>query len=511
MVLLKNSRACEFGDFQTPDVLARRVLQVIKQLAIHPESILEPTCGHGSFLLAAIEAFPSAQHCVGVEINKTYLEELQQRLIANGNLSAQTLHADFFQTDWSAILSKLPEPILVIGNPPWVTNATLGGIQSSNLPKKSNFQGLNGLDALTGKSNFDISEWMLLQHLEWFKQRTGMMAMLCKASVARKVLVYAWKHRYPTQSARIYKIDTMKYFKAAVDACLFVVEFGQQTFLGECLVYNDLLDAQVSQAIGYRNGAMIANVAAYDRWQHLYGIDENYTWRSGIKHDCAKVMELEKTNDGYRNGNGITIALEDLYIYPLFKSSDISNNRITTCRKYLLVTQHLVGEDTAHIEHNAPTTWQYLQDNADAFAKRGSSIYRNRPPFSIFGVGHYTFTPWKVAISGFYKKVVFTAIRSIDDRPAVFDDTVYFLSCWSQNEAVFLTEILNSSIATEFLSSMIFWNDKRPITIDLLKRLDIAALARELGRENDYVAYVQQISEKRTKTQTRCVKISTSC
>ncbi len=511
MVLLKNSRACEFGDFQTPDELAHRSLQVIKQLTIEPVSILEPTCGHGSFLLAAIDAFPTVQHCVGVEINKPYLEKLQQQLIASRkNQFVQTLHADFFQMDWSEILSKFPEPILVIGNPPWVTNAMLGGLQSSNLPEKSNFQRLNGLDALTGKSNFDISEWMLLQHLEWFKQRTGMMAMLCKASVARKVLVYAWKHGYPAQSAQIYKIDAMKYFKAAVDACLFVMEFGQQTFSKDCLVYDDLSDAQASHMIGYRNGVIIANVAAYDRWQHLHGTDEKYTWRSGIKHDCAKVMELEKTNNGYRNGNGITITLEDIYIYPLLKSSDISNNRITTCRKYLLVTQHVIGEDTAHIEQDSPRTWQYLQDNANAFANRGSSIYRKRPPFSIFGVGSYTFTPWKIAISGFYKKVVFTAIRPIDDRPAVFDDTVYFLSCRSEDEVVFLTEILNSSIATEFLSSMIFWNDKRPITIDLLKRLNIAALAKELGRENEYVTYVQQIPEKRPKTQMRCVKTSTS-
>ena len=512
MVLLKNSRACEFGDFQTPDDLAHRSLQVIKQLTINPKSILEPTCGRGSFLLAAIAAFPTAQQCVGVEINKTHLEALQQRLVVNGkDLSVQTLHADFFQMDWSKILSQLPEPILVIGNPPWVTNSMLGGLQSSNLPKKSNFQSLNGLDALTGKSNFDISEWMLLQHLEWFKQRTGVMAMLCKASVARKVLVYAWKHGYPIQSAQIYKFDAMHYFGAAVDACLFVVEFGQHSFSKDCLVYDNLSDAQASHTIGYRNGVMIANIAAYDRWQHLHGSDKKYTWRSGIKHDCAKVMELEKRTDGYRNGNGITIALEDIYIYPLFKSSDISNNRITTCRKYLLVTQHIVGEDTAHIEYDAPTTWRYLQDNADVLAKRGSSIYQNRPPFSIFGVGYYTFSPWKVAISGFYKKVVFTAIRSVDDRPAVFDDTVYFLSCGSENEAVFLTEILNSSIATEFLSSMIFWNDKRPITIDLLKRLNIEALARELGRENEYVSFVQKIPEKCTKTRTRFVKVSTDC
>ena len=128
--------------FKLPMNWLDRSLQAIKQLAINPESILEPTCGRGSFLLAAIQAFPSVQHCVGVEINKTYVEELQQRLVANGNLSAQTLHADFFQMDWSAILSQLPEPILVIGNPPWVTNATLGGLQSSKSSREVKFSGL---------------------------------------------------------------------------------------------------------------------------------------------------------------------------------------------------------------------------------------------------------------------------------------------------------------------------------------------------------------------------------
>jgi len=38
---------------------------------------------------------------------------------------------------------------------------------------------------------------------------------------------------------------------------------------------------------------------------------------------------------------------------------------------------------------------------------------------------------------------------------------------------------------------MIFWGGKRPITVDLLKRLDIEALARELGREGEYFSYVR--------------------
>ena len=30
--------------------------------------------------------------------------------------------------------------------------------------------------------------------------------------------------------------------------------------------------------------------------------------------------------------------------------------------------------------------------------KRKSSIYRGQPPFAMFGIGPYSFAPWKVAI-----------------------------------------------------------------------------------------------------------------
>lgn len=493
MVSSKSSQVCEFGDFQTPDDLARRATQVVKQLNIEPQTVLEPTCGSGAFLFAAIESFSETQEFIGVEISESHLDKLHQRLTITGlNAQVRTICANFFDIDWSEILDGLPDPILVIGNPPWVTNSALGGLQSSNHPKKSNFQGWNGLDARTGKSNFDISEWMLLQHLEWLRKRTGAVAMLCKTSVARKVLTHAWKHDYLIGMARIYNFDAMEYFGASVDACFFVVEFGQRSQSRDCIVYENLFASQPSQIIGYRNSIVVANISTYQQLRHLHEIDKIYTWRSGIKHDCAKVMELERIGNTYRNGNGLTISLEDTYIYPLFKSSDIGNNRVTKCRKYLLVTQQCVGEDTAHIENDAPATWQYLQDNSDALAKRNSSIYRNRPRFSIFGVGDYTFAPWKVGISGFYKKLVFTAISPINGRPAVVDDTVYFLPCWSENEAKFLVEILNSSVAKEFLSSMIFWSDKRPITVELLKRLNIQALARELSLEKDYFFYAQQ-------------------
>jgi len=54
-----------------------------------------------------------------------------------------------------------------------VTSAELGALNAENLPVKRNVKGLNGLDALTGKSNFDIGEFILLRMLELFSGQRG--------------------------------------------------------------------------------------------------------------------------------------------------------------------------------------------------------------------------------------------------------------------------------------------------------------------------------------------------
>ena len=493
MASQNNKQICEFGDFQTPDYLAHQVTQTLKALEIQPQSVIEPSCGTGAFLFAAVDFFPTSSQFIGVDINQAHLDAVCTKIITKSiTAPIKTICASFFDVDWFGILNDLPEPILIIGNPPWVTSAELGRLNSYNLPKKSNFNKINGLDALTGKSNFDISEWMMLQHLKWLKGRRGIIAMLCKTAVARKVLFYAWKHDNFIQAARIYKIDAFKYFKATVDACLCIIEVGNIIKPKICYFFEHFLDKKPSDTINYYDGRVIADLVNYKKWQHLRGVDKNYIWRSGIKHDCSKVMELIKIGLEYRNGNGVIVSLEDNYIYPLLKSSDVANGRVHNCRKYMLITQHYIGEDTKKIEEQAPKIWCYLQENAAVFSKRSSSVYKKRPEFSIFGVGSYTFYPWKVAISGLYKRLDFYAVPSIKSRPVVFDDTVCFLPCFSEEEAYFITELLNSSVARTFFNSMIFWGNKRPITIDLLKQLNLHYLAREINRENEYIYYIEK-------------------
>ena len=50
---------------------------------------------------------------------------------------------------------------------------------------------------------------------------------------------------------------------------------------------------------------------------------------------------------------------------------------------------------------------------------------------------------------------------------------------------------MNSEPAQQFIKSMIFWSDKRPITVEKLKRLDLHALSIELGCEEEYLKFAR--------------------
>jgi len=496
----KTKEQWEYGDFQTPSDLTKQAISVLVKLRIQPCSVLEPTCGKGSFLLSAAQAFSSAHELIGVDINEQYLNDLKTRVAEiDKKKRIYIILGDFFTLDWQEILAALPEPILIVGNPPWVTSAELGLLKSKNLPQKSNFHVRRGYDAITGKSNFDISEWMLLKHFEWLRERRGTIAMLCKTAVARKLLAHSWKNDIPISLAHIYIIDAQKYFGASVDACFFVVTLLGGADSKNCSVYKTLTDGQASYTIGYHDGLVLSNVEKYEKYKHLKGIDYSYKWRSGIKHDCAKVMELEPDSQQYRNGFGERITIENDYLYPMLKSSDIGNGDVRFGRKYMIVTQRFVGEDTNIIKRTAPKTWLYLENHDEALSKRASAIYRNRPKFSIFGVGRYSFSPWKVVISGFYKRLAFKVVGLYEGKPIVMDDTVYFLPCWSEAEARLIAHILNSQPAIDFFESIIFWADKRPITIEILKQLDLRALSAELGRKTDYLRFAWQRHDRESE------------
>jgi len=484
----KTRNVWEYGDFQTPPELADKVCGVLVRRDIVPDAIVEPTCGRGAFLAAAGKHFAGIRRLLGFEINEDHANEA--RALAGDD--AQVEIRDFFGVDWNAVLSRDPGSWLVLGNPPWVTNADLGLLNSTNLPPKSNFQGHDGLDALTGKANFDISEWMLLDQIEWLRKRKGWIAMLVKTSVARKCLRQAWRRGDPVGRASIHRIDAKRYFDAAVEACLFVlpVSIGERS--QDCDVFANLGATSPESTIGFHDGILVSDVRSYKKHRDLIGSNETHVWRSGVKHDCSRIMELREKSDGIlTNGLGENVDIEPDILFPLLKSSDVSRGRTQTGR-YMIVTQRKIGQDTAGLSVASPKTWRYLVRHADKLDARGSIIYKGKPRFSIFGVGNYTFAPWKVAVSGFYKTPNFIKAGPVNGKPVVMDDTVYFLPCESEEEADFVLSLVQSQPFSEFLDAMIFNDEKRTVTADILKRISLGSLAKKNGLAGEYAMFADR-------------------
>jgi len=327
---------------------------------------------------------------------------------------------------------------------------------------------------------------MLIRLLIALRGRTAAIAMLCKTATARKLLRFAWQNDGRIASASLHRIDAKKHFGASVDACLLLARTGKAGPV-EAGVFDELTARRRSTTLGLAGQDLVADIHAYRRLKHLEGLCP-YQWRSGVKHDCASVMELRQTaGEPLRNKLGEDVRIESDYLFPLLKCSDLANGRIEP-ERFVLVTQRRVGEDTKIISKTAPRTWRYLDSHRHLFDARKSSIYSKRVPFALFGIGDYSFAPWKVAVSGLHRTPRFALVGLVGGKPVLFDDTCYFLPFENENEARVVAEILNSKICRQFLASLTFTDSKRPFTVELLQRLNIRAIAGEAGYADDWAA-----------------------
>jgi len=476
---VKTTARIEFGDFQTPLPLAREICAHLIAQGVPADIVIEPTCGLGRFLLAAAECYPKAE-LRGYDINRDYVEATVKSLGDLGACHRAVIRQqDFFAHDWDREVRGIPGAVLILGNLPWVTNQTVASINGSNIPTKENFQGLRGIAARTGKSNFDISEWMLIRLVNALRGKRATIAMLCKTGTARKLLRYGWQNDGRIASARVYQIDAKADFGASVDACLLVAQLGEAG-PAEAALFESMHALTPARRFGLAGQDFVADIDTYRKLHHLEGLCP-YQWRSGVKHDCASVMELRPDAYGVlHNKLGDRVVIEPDYLYPLLKCSDLANGR-SVPERMVVVTQKRVGDDTSTIASQAPSTWNYLTSHNSRFSARRSSIYKERTPFALFGIGDYSFAPWKVAISGLHHHPRFVLIPPCKGKPVLFDDTCYFLSFSDEEEARVVADVLNSEPSRALLEALMFDDAKRPITVELLQRLNLCAIAEEAG------------------------------
>lgn len=451
----------DLGDWQTPTDLAATVLELLARRGVKWSRVLEPTCGTGSFVTAALMGQPAPAELIGLDIQAHHIVKAKAAL-SDSDTRIRLLERNIFDLDLALNLEwETDGPLLVVGNPPWVTNAELGSLNSGNRPRKRNLKGMRGLDAITGSANFDIAECITLKLLTELTDLQPTVALLLKTTVARNVLQHAVNERWPVKRASIHRFDARRTFGAAVDACLLIMECGGDCTIREVPVFGSLSAEKPLRVMGFRGASLVADISAYRRVSHLDGVCP-VTWRQGVKHDAASVLELEQTPSGsLKNRFGEQVEVESEFLFPLIKCTQLNRGETSQVDRWIILPQRDLKFDTLRLRDEAPKLWAYLTRHQRILDARRSRIYRGRPPFAIFGVGDYTFTDYKIAISGLHKEPAFRWVGPIAGKPVILDDTSYLLPCVDAPQAAALLALLTGPGITLLLQALMFPDSRR--------------------------------------------------
>lgn len=479
----------EYGDFQTNSNLANEITLFLKTRGVSPEVIIEPTCGKGNFIIASLGNFNHLQTVFGIEIYKPYVWECKFNIIdfflsnpKTSNPDIHIYHFNVFDFNFDEIKNKYCDKnCLIIGNPPWVTNSQLGSLNSNNLPKKINFKKHSGIDAITGKGNFDIAEYITEMLIKAFNEITGNIALLVKNSVIKNIVYEQKRNRHKISNLEKYCIDSKQEFNVSVEASLFLSKLNSKPDFS-CKEFNFYNNSNMIKKFGWVTDKFVSDIENYVNIEDYDG-KSPFVWRQGIKHDCTKIMELDKRNGHFLNKLNEEVELENALVYGFLKSSDLKNTIAQQTRKFTIITQTKVGQETGYIKRDYPKTYNYLLTHKSFFDARKSSIYNNKPLFSIFGVGDYSFLPYKIAISGLYKTFHFTLVLPQENKPVMLDDTCYFIGFEKIEFAVYTLILLNSSKTIKLLESITFSDAKRTFTKDTLMRVDLFKLSQKFDFE----------------------------
>lgn len=462
------------GDFQTPVRLAEEVWTSLGDLA-DIGAVVEPTVGTGAFLESAPKHLRARPwRCADLEPEYVCWARAVADRRGFKDTRIECANAFDLPSELFAGLDR-ERPLLAIGNPPWVTSSGQGGSAVRNLPVKSNADfGLAGLDAMTGKANFDIAEAILLRLLAAVAEfRDVRIAFLVKRTVAMKLCRRLLGSASELSFARI---NAATHFDVSVDAGLFVARSGGAP-IADHVDVSEALDAGPTRRAGFCNGRFVEDLDAHGEAAHLEAADP-VPWRQGIKHDVAKILELIPTEEGLKNGLGEVVDIEEEPLCPFYKGSDVANGRDP--RRLFPLFQADLSGPLADLGRRWPKLADYLARHEAAFSARRSRIYKGKPAFSVFGIGSYTLAPWKVVVSGLYSTANFRVVGpSESGSPALVDDTCYLLPYDDEGNARRVAAHLNDHGPQGLIGSLMDRGAKRPITKALLSRIEVPVKPRE--------------------------------
>lgn len=442
------------------------------------------------------------------------------------------LHLQDKNRIWVKIIQNSFAPLLhtdfdfVVGNPPWIKWEFL----SKEYKAKLNSLYLEiykifshkGMKASMGYAHDDISVMFMYVAIDKYLKDGGKLGFVMKQtlykSVAgsefRKFAIEKKDKSIPLKVLKVEDLLDLKPFRSSAQAetSTIILEKGKETTYP--VAYNvwkpkgNLPDESTSLKEVIKN-VIIENKIAFpdnekDKTDVWFVIDKDterkkfkqaenfYLARHGLVNDLngvyfVKILKKENNNLLIENGTNrakkkmkeVQNLIESKYVFPFLKPKDVKKWKIKGY-SYALLPQTKYGEkNESEVRTKTPLTYKYFYQFKNDLLGRSSKWLKQDgfPFYSTFGIGEYSFKPYKVVWCCMTYSPNFAVVSSVKDsfvgeKQVMPDNTIGYFSFDSENEAHFVCAIMNSKITAELLENRSN-KSKWGISINMVKKIPI--------------------------------------
>ena len=485
------------GPFEIPQACATR--ERIAALADVLDECLEAD--------AATETFMSrARERVGLSTAEFYaadtvLTALYERLA--------DLHRKGLDGLWARIIKNHFAPVFlerfdyVVGNPPWVNWQSLPEDYRQETKELWMHHGLfphSGMDTILGKGKKDISMLMSYVAMDNYLKERGRLGFVITQSVFKTAGAGQGFRRFQLGSGTpvaVVLVDDMANLKPFAGAsnrtAIVVLEQGRPTTYpvqyshwykpgGGSVIPEDVTLEDISRE----------KIATYHEFyaEPVDRTDPTSLWITGRERALKAVKRVlgisdyqahEGVNTGGANGiywleivgkrpDGLVVvrnltkgtkrkvenvqaAIEPDLLHPLLRGRDVSRWQVQPSAHILMVQdpEKRIGYEENWLSVEYPKTYAYLKRFEDVLWQRKSQpvrrLMKSGAFYSMFAVGDYTFSPWKVVWRYISTEMTAAVVGSSLKQAIVPDCKLMLVPVESATEAYFVAGVLNSAVS----------------------------------------------------------------
>ncbi len=431
---------------------------------------------------------------------------------------------------WARIIKNAFAPLFikpvdyVIGNPPWVNWESLPNEyrnDSKDLWFRYNLFPHKGMDTILGKGKKDISMIMTYVAMDKYLKKSGKLGFVITQSVFKTSGAGQGFRRFKLATGRkiapVYCDDMVeiKPFEAANRTAVMVLERDKEVeYPVPYMVWKKKDKGRIDSHAELKNvldqtkriefvGKPVDEKDRTSSWmtgkekalkavKKVLGKSEytahagSYTGGANAVYWVEILEELEGgkalvrniTKGAKRKVDQIEAVVEGELLYPLMRGRDVKRWQAKPSAYIIMVQdpQKRKGIDESIMKQKYPLTYFYLKKYEEMLRDRAAykRYFRTTDPFySMFDVGSYTFSMYKVVWPWISRRVNVSVTGSSDGRIIIPEHNTFLVQCSAFQEAHYICSLMNSSIGDFTIRSCFATGGGGIGSPVVLKRIDI--------------------------------------